>query len=114
MKIVIKTEFISTNRLYTTTNHGRKVKTVAAREIKQMIYQEASDQIKRDPFTDPLKVEIKFFFGDARRRDIDNIKGFIDALTGVLWEDDSLIHELHLFKAIDRENPRSEVTVKKL
>lgn len=111
MKVVITTPYVSTNALYTHTGHGRKVKTAAAREAKETIFWEAKSQIKRDPFKGDITVEIYLFFPDNRKRDIDNIKGLIDALTGVCWEDDSQIVDLHIRKYIDKDKPRAEITV---
>jgi Holliday junction resolvase RusA-like endonuclease len=111
MKVIITTPYVSTNALYTHTRHGRKVKTATAREAKEAIYWEAKSQIKRDPFKDEVKVQIHLFFPDNRKRDIDNIKGLIDALTGVCWVDDSQIVDLHILKYVDKNRPRAEITV---
>lgn len=54
----------------------------------------------------------RVYFGDARRRDIDNaIKLGADALNGVAYADDSQVVELHAFKHIDRARPRVEWTI---
>jgi Holliday junction resolvase RusA-like endonuclease len=43
--------------------------------------------------------------------DIDNIKGLLDALTGIVWVDDGQINELSLKKGIDRKTPRVEMQI---
>ena len=111
MKIVITTPYVSTNRLYTTARNGRRIKTRAASEAKEAIAWEAKAQYMSEPKTGALKVRIDLFHDDKRRRDLDNIKGLIDALTGVLWEDDSQIVELTIKKHTVVEYPRVEITI---
>ena len=46
-----------------------------------------------------VRVSIVFSFKDKRRRDVDNYaKATLDCLTGIIFEDDSNISELHLYK----------------
>ncbi|KKK81428.1 hypothetical protein LCGC14_2813560, partial [marine sediment metagenome] len=50
------------------------------------------------------------YFGDHRRRDIDNYSKVInDCLEGNAYKDDCQIVEMHLFKAIDIGSPRVEI-----
>ncbi|MCK4415106.1 MAG: RusA family crossover junction endodeoxyribonuclease [Candidatus Eisenbacteria sp.] len=53
-----------------------------------------------DPLTGPLRIEIKVYPPDRRRRDIDNVqKALLDALQhGGLYEDDSQIVKLDIEK----------------
>ncbi len=51
------------------------------------------------------------YWPDRRKHDIDNIKVLLDALTGIVWEDDGQIVELHTTKVFDKEKPRVEVTI---
>lgn len=46
----------------------------------------------------PVHVRVELFPADARRRDIDNcLKALFDSLTAAqVWEDDSLVKELHV------------------
>lgn len=59
-------------------------------------------------------VELRVFWQDARRRDLDNIaKSYLDGLNGgVAWNDDSQVDELHVYGAIDRKNPRVCVLIR--
>ena len=60
----------------------------------------------------PVRVTLRFWFADERRRDLDNCaKAVLDALTGLAWDDDSQVHELHTERGVDRENPRTEITI---
>jgi crossover junction endodeoxyribonuclease RusA len=49
----------------------------------------------------PLRVEIEAFPPDKRKRDLDNIlKSLLDSLTHAgVWEDDSQIEDLRIYKA---------------
>lgn len=49
--------------------------------------------------TKNLTVDIWFFFPDLRRRDVFNYtKSFCDAMTGILWKDDSQIETGRVYK----------------
>lgn len=49
----------------------------------------------RPPFTGPLKLAMAFKRSDRRRVDLDNLCKIVDAINGVVWEDDHQILELH-------------------
>lgn len=70
-------------------------------------------QSRRDPYQEPVRVSIAFHEPDRRRRDPSNLQKLIeDALSGVAYADDSLIHDMHWWRAgIDRQNPRAEITI---
>ena len=60
-------------------------------------------------------VTYRLFVGNARTIDADNCaKALGDAIKGVVFPDDRQIVELHVFKSIDREKPRVEVTIDRL
>lgn len=57
-------------------------------------------------------VEITFYFGDNRRRDVSNYdKGLLDSMIKIVYDDDSQIQTLVLNKLIDKENPRVDVKI---
>jgi crossover junction endodeoxyribonuclease RusA len=57
-------------------------------------------------------VTMRVYFATERRADVDNVmKAVSDAMNGVVYPDDSLIAEMHMYKSLDRERPRVEVTV---
>ncbi len=63
----------------------------------------------------PLTITATFYRDNRRAVDIDNLfKLVMDAGNGVVWKDDSQVVEAHLSKRLDRENPRTEVTVWRL
>ena len=61
----------------------------------------------------PVELTVACYFPDARRRDADNVlKAVMDGLNGVAYDDDSRVVKATVTKAIDREQPRTEVTVR--
>lgn len=63
----------------------------------------------------PLKITLVVWFGDRRRRDLDNIlKLTLDAIASALGFDDSLIDEILIVRSLDRANPRVSVTLEAL
>lgn len=57
-------------------------------------------------------VELAVYFQDARSRDLDNVcKSVLDACNEVLWRDDRQVVKVTMERCIDRENPRTEVTI---
>lgn len=63
----------------------------------------------------PIAVVLRVFFPDRLRRDIDNVaKSVTDAMNGGPYVDDSQVHELHVYRAIDKMRPRVEVEVFRL
>jgi crossover junction endodeoxyribonuclease RusA len=61
-----------------------------------------------------LAVTLRAFFPDRRTRDLDNTFKCLDGANGVVWHDDEQIDELHVYRGVDRKNPRLEVTVEKV
>ena len=110
MTLSFKTMPLGTNNLYVNGKHGRFM-APKARENKQALQWEARSQFRGKTLPGPLAVEITLFWGDRRKRDIDNIKILLDSLTGIVWDDDSQIEDLHTMKAIDKDNPRVEMRV---
>jgi len=85
---------------------GRRFLTKQAKEYKETVAWEVRAQYRGKPINTPVRLKIALWWPDKRRHDLDNIKGFLDAMTGILYEDDSQIVELTITKAVDRENPR--------
>lgn len=111
MKITLTIPNVSTNRLYTNSRStGKKILTTIARETKIAMGWEAKAQYNKEPVTENTEVRFDLFFPDKRRRDGDNIKALIDAMTGILWKDDSLIEAHMVRKHVDKINPRIIIT----
>jgi len=60
-----------------------------------------------------IEMTLTFYLPTKRRVDLDNLsKGVLDALNGVLFQDDSQVTKLTLEKRTDKITPRVEICVK--
>ncbi len=111
----------SINRQYATVN-GRRVLSATGRRYKQTIGQlfmttGATSSAKWHTFLRTaqeqyLTLTIHFYFPTLLRRDIDGgLKIAQDALCEAMNLNDNRIIEIHLYKALDRDNPRLECTL---
>jgi Holliday junction resolvase RusA-like endonuclease len=106
--VTLQTLPLSTNNLYANGRKGRFL-TTAGRTNKEDMGWEARSQYHGEPLSGPLRLTVALYWPDKRNRDIDNIKGLLDSLTGILWEDDGLIEDLHIRKFRDKARPRVEL-----
>jgi Holliday junction resolvase RusA-like endonuclease len=82
------------------------------KDIKEGYQWEAKSQRRKPALKDELAVSFRLFFGSKRKADLDNFNKLSqDALTGIFYEHDSQIAELHLYRAYDKERPRIEAAV---
>ena len=68
--------------------------------------QSVCNELQRDADLVRYAVRLFFYWGDKRRRDIDNFaKPILDAITEsqMVWVDDSQIDELHIYRESGRE-----------
>jgi len=80
--------------------------------LKEDYQWQIKSQYKGKPLTKEIDLRIELFFGDNRKRDIDNYnKILLDAFTGILWIDDSQIQSLLIIKNKDIKNPRIEINL---
>lgn len=69
------------------------------------------------PYDEPVRVSAVFYCKTARRTDLDNLLKLVtDALNGVAYTDDHLIHSLRgrLYRRALGETPRTEVRIEPL
>jgi crossover junction endodeoxyribonuclease RusA len=116
MKIILSGAPQSTNNLYRHSCAGGRpivYMTKEGKALKTDYAWQAHAQWRRPMFDGELIVEITLFFPDNRRRDIDNYsKILLDALTGIVWKDDSQIVRATVEKKVDVKNPRIEILIK--
>jgi len=63
----------------------------------------------------PYSLSVFFFFGDRRKRDVDNcLKSISDALNKLLYNDDHQLDEIYAVRDYDIRSPRAVVTVRRL
>ena len=73
---------------------------------------QAKQQWRQPILEDELVVVAELYFGDKRKRDVDNFnKLWMDALEGVVYQNDSQIRQLTVIKNYDKENPRIEIQI---
>lgn len=110
--VVLQGEALSTQHIYGSRGHRRYMKSDAA-ALKEAYGWQAKADWNAPPLTVGLAVRIEFYFATNRKRDLDNHnKIVLDALNGIVWEDDKQIDDLHLVRnPADPVNPRVEVTI---
>lgn len=103
------------HRLTTNRKTGRTFTTKRYRDAKDTA--ETLMRAQNGPastITLPVKVEVRVWFPDARRRDVGNLrKCLTDAMQNAgIVADDCLIHDERWIRAgIDRAQPRAEITI---
>jgi len=86
--------------------------TAEGKGIKEAYQWEAKSQWKQPVINTPVAIHVHFYFETKCRRDLDNRnKLVLDALTGIVYVDDSQIDELHLYRHYDKAKPRIEVLI---
>lgn len=88
------------NSYYKVTRHGQRYLDKKVRQFRAMVAESVHEQLPGVTLYDNLYMEVYLYPPDKRKRDLDNyMKGLLDALTSCgLWEDDSLIDQLHIYR----------------
>ena len=88
------------NSYYKVTRNGQRYLDKKVRAFREAVLEEVMEQAPHLRLDEKLFMEVYLFPPDRRKRDLDNyMKGLLDALTdSELWEDDSLIDQLHIFR----------------
>jgi crossover junction endodeoxyribonuclease RusA len=110
----------SINHQYATVN-GRRLLSSTGRaykaEVGQLVWLNLAKVPDRSVIlarlqSQPLSLSIRFYFTSALRRDVDGgLKIAQDALCEGLGVNDNRIVETHLYKRVDKTNPRIEVSL---
>lgn len=110
----------SINHQYATVQ-GRRVLSSAGRTYKQHVGQQLWLALSQSPHkralvhrlqTEPLALSIRFYFTSPLRRDVDGgLKIAQDALCEGIGLNDNRIVETHLYKDVDRTNPRIQIAL---
>ncbi len=110
----------SINHQYATVNGrrllssaGRMYKTYVGRQVWLALAQSPARISLQDRLqSGPLALTIRFFFASALRRDLDGgLKIAQDAVCEGLGLNDNRIIETHLYKQVDKSDPRIEVSL---
>lgn len=110
----------SINHQYATVN-GRRLLSSAGRAYKMYVGRQVWLTLAQSPAgfslrerlqTGPLALSIRFFFASSLRRDLDGgLKIAQDAVCEGLGLNDNRIIETHLYKQVDKSDPRIEVSL---
>lgn len=110
----------SINHQYATVN-GRRLLSSAGRAYKTYVGRHVWLALAQSPagfsfrnrlHSGPLALSIRFFFASALRRDLDSgLKIAQDAVCEGLGLNDNRIIETHLYKQVDKADPRIEVSL---
>lgn len=115
MTITLTGEPRSTNHVYKTTcrnGYAQTYLTPEGRALKEDYQWQARSQYHGEPLSEALKIAVTLFFGRRGRKDWDNFhKLSMDALSGIVWDDDSQVEEAVVRKAYDWQRPRIEITI---
>lgn len=86
--------------------------TAEGKSLKESYEWQAASQWKKTMLTEPFSIDVTVYHGTTRRSDWDNFhKLSMDALSGIVWEDDSLIQDAYVHKRYDKDNPRIEIDI---
>jgi Holliday junction resolvase RusA-like endonuclease len=111
--ITLYTKPIPLNQKFFVRN-GRNILSNKYRDTKTALALETRSQVNFSPLSTTLAINLHFYFGDNRRRDIDAYtKIILDSMEGIMYENDCQITEMHVFKEVDKENPRTVVQIYK-
>jgi Holliday junction resolvase RusA-like endonuclease len=94
-------------------NKARLITAAGYREAKERAEWHIKKHWKGQPLTVPVQLEARCYFPDRRKRDAGNLsKMVLDAMSGIVFDDDSQVEDERWIKAgYDKRDPRIEVSV---
>lgn len=93
-------------------SRGRLILSPQFRETKTALQQEIRSEWQNELLTGEISVNIIHYFKNKVHGDIDAyLKILLDSMEGIVMENDKLIHELHVFREYDADNPRTVVQI---
>lgn len=91
---------------------GRLYMTKDCKDLKEDYQWQLKSQWKKKPLKRDIDMRVELFFGDKRKRDVDNYnKLLMDSMSGIVYEDDVQIQSLLIIKNYDKKNPRIEIEI---
>ena len=89
---------------------GRNILSSKYRDAKLALAKETRLKWTTAPLSGIVELHIDLFYGDKRKRDIDaHLKILLDAMSEIVYEDDSQVTKMTVQKFYDKENPRTEI-----
>jgi len=119
MDIILTGNPLSTQNVYKIASRGgfaRMYMSKEGKDRKEEYHWELKQQWgRKKPLQGNLSIGIDLYFGDKRKRDWDNFhKLSMDAMSGIVWDDDSQVLEAVVKKEYDKKNPRIEINIIKI
>jgi Holliday junction resolvase RusA-like endonuclease len=124
IKFALHEKPVSVNRQYRKGKQGNIYSTAGKFKASvAWVAKEAIGKIKGEyvfPLCRPVSVHIDYYFPDRRRRDCTNFdKAILDALNGIIYEDDSQVgsnfnffgYRASFAKYLCPDNPRIEILI---
>ena len=115
MKITLLGKPRSTNGIYKNAvikGFVHRYMSNEGKALKESYQWQAKQQYKGKLIEGNIEVFIILYFGDKRKNDWDNFhKLSIDALTGIVWRDDSQIIKATVLKLYDKDKPRINIDI---
>ncbi|RLF67740.1 MAG: hypothetical protein DRN26_01555 [Thermoplasmata archaeon] len=100
--------------------HRRCIMYVPAKvkQYEKALYEyavKAMKRKKRQPTKKLLRMKITYYYGTKRTKDLFNLpKTTADALEKAVYDNDFQIHEAHIYRKLDRKNPRVHIIVEEM
>lgn len=114
--ILLTGEPKSTQHIYRYACRGSFPTVYMTREgkaLKEAYQWEAKGQWREKPLEGDVELEIALYFGTKRKSDWDNLhKLSCDALTGIVYGDDSQVRRVRVDKHYDKARPRIEIVAR--
>lgn len=106
----------SVNQIHFSARGGQRVLTDEARKYKVAVSAQVRTHMNRignaPVFEDGVAFTAYLYFPTRRKRDLDGgLKILQDAVCAGLRMNDNRVDEIHLYRRVDRKNPRAVVTV---
>lgn len=109
--ITIYTKPIPVNQKYSVIK-GKMFLSKKYRDTKEAMKWEIKSTWKGPPILEDVALNILFYYGDKRKRDIDAyLKILLDSMSGIVYDDDSQITEMHVYKEIGSDDPKVIIQV---
>lgn len=107
--------FPSVNHIYINTKHGRKLSTIAEQKLEEWKWIAHNWAVLHEwQITTNEKVTLRIWWhlNDYRKKDTHNAKKLLlDALEGVIYDNDYYVLDQTIDFEIDKQNPRIEIEV---
>lgn len=113
MEFTVFTPPVSVNHCYSQNKYGHRFMTDKGKTFKETIGWAANEAMRGEKWSldENYSVEISYYFAHDRS-DIDGSnKLVLDALEGIMYENDRKVRELHCYKFLDKDNPRIKIIV---